>query len=197
MNGQFADGETPAPEHSSREMQLFSLEVLQEAVLTVLKDYWLQKYMFHLIHQKHEESLQRSIPMPEPTLSETMLQDNMQNIDFALRMAQGRPLIMMNEESQQKRAEINWRSLFPHQLQVDDKFLSTKDEVVTVHENGKVSINQTDPKVMDKELVKYTLPSKPLPSPSPSGKTTPGNKKKGPVVYQHDLTEIFYHSISF
>ncbi len=173
-NKQFTDGEVPTSEDNSEEINLFSLEALQEAVLIVLKKYWLQKYMLHLMYEKQRENMKPTIPMLQPTLSDAMLQDNMQSIDFALKMAQGKPLTMMNEESHQKRAEVNWRSLFPHQLQVDDKFLSTKDEVVTVHDDGKVSINPTDPNVMDKVLLKYTLPPERSPSPSHSGKSTPG-----------------------
>ena len=131
------------------------LSDLQDAVLTVLKNYWLHKFILHL-KSSQSASLGAVDPlMQNASMSDVTALENMQGIDRVLRMAQGKLILQVNKHCSENSPQVKWGGLFLPQVQVDDNFVSKKQDIVTVHDDGQVNIEPTDPVVLDKMLQKY------------------------------------------
>ena len=104
------------------------------------------------------------------------LKENIQEINTALKMARGLPILQPDTCDQKIKSDKKWNNLYSPEVQVDDTFMSTKRKVVTVHDDGQVSIEPTDPAVMNKMLQKYSQsppPDSPISSPSPGNFYSP------------------------
>ena len=131
-----------------------SLDQLQDAVLTILKKYWLHKYFVHL-KSPQTQILATVLPPIDPLVKVTV-KENIKEITTALKIARGKPILQPDTSHQEMNLDKKWKNLFSPEEKVDGNFMSKKRNVATLHDDGQVSIEPTDPEIMDKMLEKYS-----------------------------------------
>ena len=131
----------------------FSLQELQDAVLAILKRYWLHKYFLHM-KDSRMQLLNSAVGLNSHSLDEN-LKENIQTINIGLKMAQGKSVLQPETPQKYEKTEGKWTGLFSPQMDVNDSFMFKREDVVTVHDDGEVSVEPADPDVMDKTLHKY------------------------------------------
>ena len=132
----------------------FSLQELQDAVLATLKKYWLHKYFLHIKDSEMRILNSAIVPHNSWFLVEN-LKENMQTLNIGLKMAQGKSVLQPETSQKDEKTEGKWTGLFSPQMDVNDSFMSMKEDVVTVHDDGEVSVEPVDAVVIDKTFQKY------------------------------------------
>ena len=132
----------------------YSLQELQDAVLAILKKYWLHKYFLHIKNSQTRLLNSAIVPHNSCCLDEN-LKENIQTINIGLKIAQGKSVLQPETPQKYEKTEGKWAGLFSPQMDVNDSLMSKREDVVTVHDDGEVSVEPADPAVMDKTLRKY------------------------------------------
>ena len=90
------------------------------------------------------------------------LKEGMQTINMTLKIAQGKPVMQSVMQIKDEEVELNkdtenkWNGLFSPQVEINDSFVSKRrEDVVTVHDDGQITIDSPDQDVMDKKLLRY------------------------------------------
>ena len=131
----------------------FSLQELQNAVLTILTKYWLHKYFLHIKDSQMRILNSAIVPHNSWCLVEN-LKENMQTLNIGLKMAQGKSVLQPETSQKNEKTEGKWTGLFAPQMDVND-IISMKKDVVTFIDDGEVSVEPADKAVVDKTLQKY------------------------------------------
>ena len=110
---------------------------IQQVILGILREYWLQKYAIHCKLQRnklliHDTSGKESVYNIRSETALEVLKD-VKEIDKALRLVQGD--LQCSQVVRKRIAKYNWRKLFPENT-IDGSFLNDDGDLVTLHADG-------------------------------------------------------------
>ena len=133
---------------------------LQSLVLMVIKEYWLPRYILHCkrMDDAHTKSAQMgSFPnitlCSPPNMKEL---SKIKDVNLAVKIAEGNKLkrLTANADSMKSVRSLRWQSMFPDDP-VPGDLLENPGEVVTVHDDGHVTIDPLASESMNFILERY------------------------------------------
>ncbi len=84
--------------------------------------------------------------------SDLYVLQHIKDIDRVMRLAQGN--LNPNANFQQNKAKVMWGAMFPHYI-VDDSFLNSTEEIITIHSDGKIVNDYLGSKTLEDDLQFY------------------------------------------
>ena len=144
------------PVNAENDIDEKKLEELDTLLLAVLKDYWLQKYAIHCNSLKSKRDKQKQSALKVKSQSDLAILRDVKNIDKALAVLQGN--LRAGLKVKLMKARMNWKAMFPEN-QIDDTFLSSSEEVVTLHNDGGVTVETPATAKFEEMMQKYLADS--------------------------------------